>query len=28
VKRVFGEQRGAEWFHDMEFAARLVKAQQ
>jgi hypothetical protein len=27
VKRVFGEQRGAEWFHDMEFAARLVKAQ-
>jgi hypothetical protein len=28
VKRVFGEQRGAEWFHDMEFAARLVKAQE
>jgi hypothetical protein len=28
VKRVFGEQRGAEWFHDMEFAARLVKARE
>jgi hypothetical protein len=28
VKRVFGEQRGAEWFQDMEFAARLVRAQE
>ncbi len=28
VKRVFGEQRGAEWFSDMEFAARLVKARE
>jgi len=28
VKRVFGEQRGAAWFRDMEFAARLVKARQ
>lgn len=26
VQRVYGEQRGAEWFHDLEFAARLVKA--
>lgn len=28
VKRVFGERRGAEWFHDLEFAARLVKARE
>ena len=28
VKQVLGAQRGAEWFHDMEFAVRLVKARQ
>jgi hypothetical protein len=28
VKQVLGAQRGAEWFHDMEFAVRLVKARE
>jgi hypothetical protein len=28
VKQVFGPERGAEWFHDLEFATRLVKARQ
>lgn len=28
VKQLLGEERGAEWFHDLELATRLVKAQQ
>jgi hypothetical protein len=28
VKQVFGPERGAEWFRDLEFATRLVKARQ
>jgi hypothetical protein len=28
VKQVFGQERGAEWFQDLEFATRLVKARQ
>jgi hypothetical protein len=28
VKQVYGEQRGAEWFRDLEFATRLVRARQ
>lgn len=28
VKQVLGPQRGAEWFRDMEFAVRLVKARE
>ncbi len=28
VKQVFGAQRGEEWFRDLEFATRLVKARQ
>jgi hypothetical protein len=28
IKQVYGEQRGAEWFRDLEFATRLVRARQ
>lgn len=28
IKQVFGPERGAEWFRDLEFATRLVKARQ
>jgi hypothetical protein len=28
VKQVFGQERGTEWFQDLEFATRLVKARQ